>query len=129
MIFKFAAKCCQNWNSRLFSVSSAKMKLNFDPSLKGMKELDRDKFRVELTVPAIKVNKIAFGRFKKILNSYTIESLSKKFHNLDESDPLFLTHKYMILDPDSFDVSKLDSATKEDLIAVLKEDKVRFKLF
>lgn len=111
--------------NRNFGLSCSKMKLNFDSSLKGMKELDRDKFKMELMLPTIKVRKVDIGRLKKILRSFTIDNLNKKYQNLDENDALYQSHKSIILDPDLFDFSKLETSVKEELIKLLKEDKVR----
>jgi len=127
MIFKNSLKLIWNHKrsiERKVSIS-ATMQLKLDPSLKGMKELDRDKFQLELSVPAIKVRKTDFGRVKKILHSFTTESLNKKYQNLDENDPLYSTHKYMLLDPDLFDFANLDTSIKDELIKTLNQDQVR----
>ena len=105
---------------------SCKMQLKLDSSLKGMIELEREKFHLELNVPAVKILKSDFAKIKRILVSFTSDSFNKKYQNLDETDPLFATHKYLLLDPDEFDLKKLDESKRIELISTLKQDKVSF---
>jgi tRNA (guanine37-N1)-methyltransferase len=105
------------------TIPKIKMKFPFDPSLKEMKQLNRDLFKLNINVPMIKVRKFDYGRVKRILGAYTFEAVNKKHQDLDQSDALYSTHKYMLLDPDLFGYSKLDAKVKEDLTSVMREDK------
>ncbi|CAF1065669.1 unnamed protein product, partial [Brachionus calyciflorus] len=99
------------------------MKLNFDPSLKGMTKLDRDLFKVDLKLPVLKVEKRDYIQFKKLLKNYLFDSVDlKKCQNLDQTDPLFSTHKYVLLDPENFNLNKIESKTKEEMAKLFQKD-------
>lgn len=100
-------------------LKQSKMKLTFDSRLREMKKLNRDLFKLEIDVPAIKIRKTDFTKIKKILQAYTVETLNKKYQNLNEDDPQYLTHKYLLLDPDRFDFSTLDKSIKDELLKAL----------
>lgn len=85
------------------------MKLAFSPDLKGMKQLKREMFNLELKVPALKVKKNNFIDLKKFLKNFIFDSINlKKYQDLSPKDPLYSTHKYIILDPEKFNYEKLE---------------------
>lgn len=93
-----------------------KMRLSFNPDLKGMKQLQRDKFNLELKVPAIKVKKNNYIDLKKFLKNYIFDSINlKKYQDLCPEDPLYSTHKYIILDPERFNCEKLESEVIQEI--------------
>ncbi len=96
-----------------------KMKIVFDKSLKGLKVLNRDLFKIETSLPALKVEKIKYTEIKSLLKEYTIElSINKRLYDLDTDDPLHTTHKLIIFDSDLFDTP--DQTLTEDLIEQLE---------
>lgn len=109
----------------LFKIfTNTRMKLQFDSSLKGMKELNRDLFKLKLDVPMIKIKKNDYIRIRKLFKKYTLDSLNlKRYQNLNEQDPLNSTHKYIILDPELFDFEKMDETIKQEFLSILKQDK------
>lgn len=93
-----------------------KMKLSFDPSLKGMKLLKREMFNLELSVPAIRVRKNNFIDIKKFLKNFVFDSVNlKKYQDLSPEDPLHSSHKYIILDPEKFQFEKLEPEIKQEI--------------
>ena len=111
-------------SSRSKYTYSRKMKLVFDPSLKGKTELNRELFKTKITVPAIKIRKNDLIRVRRLLKNYSFDSVisCKRFTNLDQADKLFDSHKYIFLDPDTFKYETLDTKFKEVLDNILKED-------
>lgn len=117
-------------NSRSKYTYSRKMKLVFDPALKGNKELNRDLFKTSITVSAIKIRKIDLIKVRRLLKNYSFDKIisCKRFTNLDESDKLFESHKYIFLDPDTFNYENLDTKLKEELDNILKQDENKTEL-
>lgn len=103
-----------------------KMKLKFDPAIKGSKEINRDFFKTDLKVPALKIKKNDILKVRRILKNFSFDSVvsPKRFTNLDSADPLFDSHKYIYLDPDTFSFETLDANLKQELLAVLKNDEI-----
>lgn len=100
------------------------MKLQFNPELKGVKELNRDLFKTELKVPALKIKKNDILRVRKLLKNFSFDSVvsPKRFTNLDPADSLFDSHKYIFLDPDTFKWDTLEPKIKEELVGIFKSD-------
>jgi len=101
-----------------------KMRIEFDPIIKGSKILNRDLFKVQIKVPAIKIQKNEILHVRRILKNYSFDYVvsPKRFTNLPADDPLFESHKYIFLDPDTFCFDTLDVKIKEDLQTLLKAD-------
>jgi tRNA G37 N-methylase Trm5 len=101
------------------------MKLAFDPQLKGVKQLtEREKrlFEVQVNdVSFLKVKKFDYLKVKKVLKKYLLESYPslKRYQDLDINDELHSTHKYILLDPESFHLDKLESNTLNELNHIL----------
>ena len=95
------------------------MKLaGFDSSLKGMKVLDREKFKQKIKIPAIRIRKHEFNALKRILRPFALElsANTKKLQDIDD------TYKYVLLDPSEFEFSKLNDEMKKELLDVLASD-------
>ncbi len=77
-----------------------------------------------ISLPAIKVKKHSYSDVRKLLREFAFDSVTnfKKYQELKETDPLCSTHKYMLLDPDSFKINQLDDKIKQDLLKLLNED-------
>ncbi len=122
-------KLNQNFNSKfIHSISPRnKMKLVFDPRLKGIKQIDKELFKMNLNVPAIKIRKIDYLKARRLLKNFSFDSIvnCKKFTNLNADDALFNSHKYILLDPENFNFENLDENIKNELINILKEDNTR----
>ncbi len=101
-----------------------KMRIEFDPAIKGSTVLNRDLFKIQLKVPAIKIQKNDILQVRRILKNYSFDSVvsPKRFTNLPADDPLFESHKYIFLDPDTFSFDNLDTKVKEDLQTLFKSD-------
>ena len=101
-----------------------KMKLVFDPRLKGMKVLDKELFDMQLNVPAIKIKKMDYLKVRRILKHFSFDSVvsCKRFTNLPSTDSLCESHKYILLDPDTFSIESLDETVRSDLFSVLSTD-------
>lgn len=100
-----------------------KMKLNFDPKLKGMKELNRDLFKIEFNVPVLKVKKNNYIQFKKLLKDYIFDTANlKKYQDLSKEDPLFTSHKNVILDPECFNLDKIEPSIRQELAKLLEKN-------
>jgi tRNA (guanine37-N1)-methyltransferase len=106
------------------STISNKMKFNFKPELKGIKKIEKSLFEMTISLPAIKVKKHSYSDVRKLLREFAFDSVTnfKKYQELKETDPLCSTHKYMLLDPDSFKINQLDDKIKQDLLKLLNED-------
>ena len=93
-----------------------KLKLN-NAELKGMKELDREKFRLNIKVPAIKLKKFDYHKLKSLLKHFALDLTPtlKKLQDVDD------THKYILLDPDQFDLKSLNEDLRANLIESLKK--------
>lgn len=111
-------------------VYTRKMKLTFNPALKGSKELHRDVFKTKLTVPAMKIKKFDLIKVRRLLKSYSFDTIvsPKRFTNLDPADSLFNTHKYIYLDPDTFNFETLVPNIKEELLNIFKGDESKNNL-
>ena len=95
------------------------MKLSgFDSTLKGMKVLDRDKFKQKIKLPAIRIRKHDFNVLKRLLRQFALElsANTKKLQDIDD------TYKYVLLDPAQFELSKLSEETKKELLEVLASE-------
>lgn len=112
----------------VFNLPRSKMKLAFDQQLKGIKQLtEREKslFQVQVNdVPFLKVNKCDYLKVKKVLKKYLLESYPslKQYQDLHTNDVLYSTHKYILLDPESFQLDKLDTNTLTELNQILNSD-------
>ncbi len=113
--------CCISKSKHTYTRN---MKLTFNPELKGVKELNRDLFKTELKVPALKIRKNDILRIRKVLKSFSFDSVisPKRFTNLDPTDNLFDSHKYVFLDPDTFDWETLEPKIKQELLEIFKSD-------
>lgn len=100
----------------------SKMKLEFDPKIKGMKEIDKSLFHVKLVVPAVKIKKVEYGRARKLLKPFDFHANARKYQDISPENELSKTHKYILLDPELFDFDKLDPSTKAELIEMVKGD-------
>ena len=101
-----------------------KMKIEFDPAIKGSTVINRDLFKIQLKVPAIKILKSDIIQVRRILKNYSFDSVvsPKRFTNLDANDALFDSHKFIFLDPDTFHFDTLDAQLKEDLQKLFESD-------
>lgn len=100
-----------------------KMKLAFDPSLKGMKVLNKELFKLNLEVPAIKIRKNDYTKARKIFKAYLLESVNlKRYQDLNPEDPLSKTHKYVVLDPEEFELENLEQNVKDEFLNLIKQD-------
>ena len=107
-----------------------KMKLVFDPRLKGIKELDeaaKRLFDLHIDLPAIKVRKSDYTEARKLLRDHAFDSVNhyKKYQDLPSEDRLSTTHKYILLDADTFRLDALDESFKSQLVALLSRDEER----
>jgi tRNA (guanine37-N1)-methyltransferase len=100
------------------------MKLTFDSKLKGMTELNRGLFDMTVSIPAIKVRKNDYNAVKRALKNSILESLvsMRKFQELSQSDPLYDTHKFILLDPDMFKLESIGDDVRKELAEILKID-------
>ena len=100
-----------------------KMKLEFDPKLKGTKELDKSLFNVTVQVPAIKIKLTDYGKARKLLRPFTLDSLAnlRKYTDISPDDERSKTHKYILLDPELFNFDTLDSSVKQEIVELLQE--------
>ncbi len=126
MLFEAYAKRVSKITFNLLSnFPRSKMKLAFDPQLKGVKQLtEREKrlFEVQVNdVSFLKVKKFDYLKVKKVLKKYLLESYPslKRYQDLDINDELHSTHKYILLDPESFHLDKLESNTLNELNHIL----------
>ncbi len=109
--------------------NNSKMKLKFSPQVKGLKEIsdsNKSLFTVKMNVPALKVKKINYLQAKRLLKTFTFDSVvnCKRFQDLDESHSMYLSHKYILLDPDTFKVELLDDKTRKELLDLLDNNEI-----
>lgn len=95
----------------------ATMKIQID-QVKGLKELNRDLFKINITVPVIKVRKDDYPKVQGLLKHVLLESPNlRRYRDIDAFS------KYVVLDPDLIkDKVKIDN---EDLkLALLKQHNI-----
>lgn len=105
-------------------VYTRKMRFNFDPALKGTKELNKDLFKTQIKVTAVKIKKNDIIQVRRLLKSFSFDSVvnCKRFTIMDPGDNLFESHKYIFLDPETFNYEKLDPKIKEELKIIFQRD-------
>jgi tRNA (guanine37-N1)-methyltransferase len=104
-------------SSRVIKTQIATMKIQID-EVKGIKELNRDLFKVNLTIPAIKVSKEDYPKVQALFEDALLES-----PNLRRCRDIDAFSKYVILDPELMkEKNKLEN--DEFKSALLKEHKI-----
>ena len=101
-----------------------KMKLEFDQKIKGMKEINKSLFHVKLIVPAVKIKKVDYGKARKLLKPFSLDTYvnARKYQDISPENELSKTHKYILLDPELFDFDQLEQSIKTELIEMIKQD-------
>jgi tRNA (guanine37-N1)-methyltransferase len=96
------------------------MKLIFDKKLKGIKELDKSLFKVNVELPGIKIKKNDYSNAKRLLKPYLFESLisTKRIIDANSSE----SYKYILLDPETFSFDSLDDSAKKELAKYIASD-------
>lgn len=105
-----------------------KMKLTFNSNVKGIKEInDTNKhlFTIQLNVPSLKIKKNNFLIAKRLLKSFTFDSVvnCKKHQDLNEDHEMYLTHKCILLDPDTFKPELIEDSTKQQIVSLIENNK------
>ena len=107
-----------------YSTQKHTMKLVFNPNVKGLKEINesnKDLFNINMNVPALKVKKPNYLQAKRLLKSFIFDSVvnCRRYQDLKQSDDLFSTHKYILLDPDTFKPDLLNQYVVQELTSLV----------
>ena len=119
-LFNLLKPTFSNKNLVLISNKRYIMKLIFDKRLKGIKELDKSLFKVNVELPGIKIKKNDYSNAKRLLKPYLFESLisTKRIIDANSSE----SFKYILLDPETFNFDSLDESAKKELAKYISSD-------
>ncbi len=131
MFFKTLTRILFKSGNKLQLQTRQKMKLEFDQKIKGMKEIDKSLFHVKLTVLAVKIKKVEYGKARKLLKPFSLDTTSvnaRKYQDISAENELSKTHKYILLDPELFNFDTLEASIKTELLDMVKRDDGEQKL-
>lgn len=77
-----------------------------------------------MNIPALRVKKNNYLHAKRLLKAFTFDSVvnCKRYQDLNPSHELHSSHKYILLDPDTFNLETLDDNVKKDLRQLVDSD-------